>query len=221
MAPTKSPYEKGPPLVGNNKLAIYIDPEKCMGCRSCEIACAVAHSTSKNLFGAIFEKPLPKPRIKVIVANFFNVPMRCQHCEDAPCMNVCPTGAITRTPEGFVVLNANKCIGCLMCVMACPFGHPKYEPAYKTVLKCDFCIDRIREGKEPACVEACPVDALQFGTLEEILEKVRKASAESFVTSMKVPGIVYTKPVGKEQKETEEKPKPMDLYSLYSEVKWY
>lgn len=200
--------------------SIYINPEKCTGCRSCEIACAVEHSTSKDIFGAIFEKPKPKPRIKVVAANFFNVPMRCQHCEEAPCMEVCPTGAITKNEEGFVVINPNKCIGCLMCIMACPFGHPTYEPEYKIVLKCDFCIERMRQKKEPACVEACPTKALRFGTLEELLDEIRKDRAEQLISGLKVSGLVYMKPVVEEKRE-EEKVRPMDVYLAYSEVRWY
>lgn len=202
------------------KPTIYIDPEKCMGCRSCEIACAIEHSSSKSIFGAILEKPTPKPRVKVIVADFFNVPVRCQHCEDAPCMKVCPTGAIQKSEEGFVILDANKCIGCLMCVMDCPFGHPKYEAEYKVVLKCDSCIERVREGKEPACVEACPTGALRFGALEKILAEIRREGAEKLISGLKVPGIVYMKPVVEEKKE-EEKVRPVDVYVAYSKVKWY
>jgi len=204
----------------SDKLTVYIDPSKCMGCRSCEMACAIEHSMSKDLFGAIQEKPTPKPRLKVVVADFFNVPMRCQHCEDAPCMKACPTGAISKTEEGFVVLNPNKCIGCLMCVMACPFGHPKYEPEYKVVLKCDSCVERVREGKPPACVEACPTGAMKFGRLSDILEEVRKEKAENLISGMKGPGMVYVKPIV-EKKEEEEPFKPMDLYRMYTSVRWY
>lgn len=107
-----------------------------------------------------------------------------------------------------------------MCVMACPFGHPKYEPEYKVVLKCDSCIERVREGREPACVEACPTKALKFGTLEEILDEIRKERAEELISGLKVPGIVYMKPVVEEKKK-EERISPMDVYAAYLEVKWY
>ncbi|EEB72947.2 4Fe-4S dicluster domain-containing protein [Thermococcus sp. AM4] len=202
-----------------DRLTVYIDPSKCMGCRACEMACAIEHSMSKTLFGAIQEKPKPKPRLKVVVADFFNVPMRCQHCEDAPCMKACPTGAISKTEEGFVVLNPNMCIGCLMCVMACPFGHPKYEPEYKVVLKCDSCVERIREGKLPACVEACPTGAMKFGRLSDILDEVRTEKAENLISGMKVPGMVYVKPIV--EKKEEGPVKPMDLYRMYTSVRWY
>ncbi|GAB6076662.1 hypothetical protein JCM12825_15400 [Desulfurobacterium crinifex] len=198
---------------------IYIDPKKCMGCRSCEIACAVEHSVNKTLFKAISEKPIPKPRLKVVVADSSKVPLRCQHCEDAPCIKVCPTKAIKKSEDGFVILNANKCVGCLMCVRACcQSGHLKYEPEYKIVLKCDLCIERLREGREPACVEACPTKALKFGTLEEILD--RKKKAEELISDLKAPGIVYIEPVI-EEKENKEKVSPIDVNTSYSKVKWY
>jgi Fe-S-cluster-containing dehydrogenase component len=87
---------------------IYVDPSKCVGCRSCEIACAVEHSLSKNLFLSITERPLPRKRVRVIPADDFTVPMRCMHCEDAPCIAVCPTGAMEKTAEGFVVVNSSE-----------------------------------------------------------------------------------------------------------------
>ncbi len=202
------------------RLMVYINPEKCMGCKSCEIACAIEHSLSKNLFEAIFESPLPKARTKVIVADLFNVPMRCQHCEDAPCINVCPTGAITKTPEGFISLKTEKCIGCLMCVLACPFGHPRYESEYKSVLKCGFCADRVREGRLPACVEACPTGALLFGTVEEIMDEVKKESAERLVQGLKTPEVVLVK-AEPAKGETPTGVKPTDVYLAYLKVKWY
>ncbi len=209
-----------PAFAEAGKLTIYINPERCMGCKACTMACAIEHSISKDVFHAVMERPKPKARVDVVVAGFFNVPMRCQHCEDAPCVKACPTGAISRTEEGFVVLNAAKCIGCLMCVMACPFGHPEFEPEYKAVIKCDGCFERVREGKEPACVEACPTNALKFGTLEEILKEVRKEKAEGLVSGLRAPGMVYIKAVT-ETKSVEETVRPMDLYLAYSTVKWY
>ena len=209
-----------PILVSGNmeNLVIFIDPERCMGCRSCELACAVEHSLSKLLYGAIFEKPLPRPRIRVVtVDNLLYVPMRCQHCKDAPCMNVCPTKALQRTPEGYVVLSPEKCIGCIMCVLACPFGHPRYNPDTKTIIKCDFCVDRIREGRLPACVEACPTGALRFGRLEEFLEELSTMKAKELVSGRPTaPGIVVVKPVS----EVTPTPKPLDIKSKYSPVSW-
>ena len=211
----------GPALLPPKELesaVIFIDPEKCMGCRSCEIACAVEHSVSKDLYGAVMESPKPRARVRVAVADLFNVPMRCQHCKDAPCMNVCPTKALYRSDEGFVILNPEKCIGCLMCTLACPFGHPRYSPETKTILKCDFCIDRVREGRLPACVEACPTGALRYGRLDEILEEVAREKAKQLISGMAAPGIVYVKPVT--EVKAAPPPKPLDIYAKYSPVSW-
>jgi len=197
-------------------MVIFIDPEKCMGCRACEIACAVEHSLSKTLVGAIFEKPQPTPRIRVVnVDDLFYVPLRCQHCKDAPCMNVCPTKALYRSEEGFVLLNPEKCIGCLMCTLACPFGHPRYDPERKTIVKCDFCIDRIRSGKPPACVEACPTQALRYGRLEEFLEEMSREAAKNMLTGRSLPGIVLIK-----EPRVEEIPSIPLVKSLYKKASW-
>jgi len=191
-----------------------------MGCRACEIACAVEHSISKNIYGAPYETPRPIPRIKVLPVDLFNVPMRCQHCKDAPCMRVCPTKAIQRTDEGYVILNPLKCIGCLMCTLACPFGHPRYDPETKTIVKCDFCIDRVRKGMLPACVEACPTGALRYGKLEELLAEVAERKAREMISGMAAPGIVYVKPVTTEKIEKPSIVKPSDIRSMYSKVSW-
>jgi len=200
------------------ELIIYIDPSRCMGCRACEIACAVEHSVSKNIYGAVLEVPKPMYRVRVVVADSFNVPMRCQHCEDAPCINVCPTKALYRSEEGFVLVNPLICIGCRMCMLACPFGHPRYDIKAKTIIKCDFCVDRIREGKVPACVEACPTGALRFGTAEELLKEVAVERAKQLITGTApaLGPVVYKPPT--------EAPKPSPLSILhdkYSSVRWY
>lgn len=202
------------PSYDSDRLMVYINPAKCTGCKSCEVACAVEKSESKNLFEAIFEKPIPKARTKVILVDFFNFPARCQHCEEAPCLNVCPTSAIGKSPEGYILLEEKRCIGCLMCVIACPFGHPRYEREYKSILKCDLCIERVREGKLPACVEACPTEALLFGTVEEITERVKRESSEKLLQGFKTPEVVMIK-------ESTEEAKLSSVYSAYLKVKWY
>jgi len=189
-----------------------------MGCRACEIACAVEHSVSKNIYGAVLEVPKPMYRVRVVVADSFNVPMRCQHCEDAPCINVCPTKALYRSEEGFVLVNPLICIGCRMCMLACPFGHPRYDVKAKTIIKCDFCVDRIKEGKVPACVEACPTGALRFGTAEELLKEVAVERARQLITgTAPALGPVVYKPLTEAPK-----PSPLSiLHDKYSSVRWY
>jgi anaerobic carbon-monoxide dehydrogenase iron sulfur subunit len=166
---------------------LLIRAERCMSCRSCEIACAVAHSKSKNLFSALGEEPAPKKRINVeCTPNLeISIPITCRHCEDAPCVSVCPKQALSRDEtNSFVSFSPELCINCWTCSMVCS----RFLPLYQLILvigcwtspmasnrgvisrqteagiKCDLC-----EGREiPACVEACPTHALVFCEIEDI-----------------------------------------------------
>jgi len=142
---------------------IIINVGKCMGCKSCELACAVAHSSTKDLDSLVDIEEKPGYRIHVEAYKHKAVPVHCNHCDDAPCMLACPTGAIYREGEkGPVLLDKTRCIGCKMCVQACPFGVITIRLDGKGVLKCDLCMERLNEGQEPACVAACPTNALIF-----------------------------------------------------------
>ncbi len=147
---------------------VMFDVDRCVGCRSCEIACAIEHSTSKNLYSAVFEYPPPKPRIKVFKIDNVNIPLTCRHCDDPPCVSICPTGAMYRTDVGYVIQNPSRCIGCRLCTLVCPIAHPRLVPELRVVIKCDMCLDRVRSGRKPACVEACPTGALMLVTEVEL-----------------------------------------------------
>ena len=149
---------------------VVVHPERCVGCMQCMIACATAHSKTKQLFSAVLESPRPKPRVHVGVglANE-GFPNRCRHCDPAPCLLACLPGAIFRDKAADTVLiDPDKCINCASCAMACPFGviryHPDpFAPPGKTVaVKCDNCIERREQGLMPACVEVCKSGALTF-----------------------------------------------------------
>ena len=145
---------------------ITTDVDKCMGCHSCEIACAVEHSESQNLLEAIKQTPIPRPRVAVMAASDMAVPLQCRHCEDAPCVAICPTGALQKPdPEGPVTIDQEMCIGCKSCIIVCPFGVISMSAEGHAIIKCDMCIDRLAEGRQPACVEACPTGAMQLVTL--------------------------------------------------------
>ena len=106
---------------------VLADPTKCIGCQSCEIACAVAHlGTSVTTAG---EMKIPfQPRLRVVRTSRVTMPIQCRHCEDAPCANACPVGAIVRQ-DGVVLVKQERCIGCKTCVLACPFGAMDMVPA--------------------------------------------------------------------------------------------
>jgi len=91
------------------------------------------------------------------------MPLLCRHCERAPCIEVCPTKALYRDGDGAVVADSFRCIGCMMCGLVCPFGIPELDTANKAMAKCDLCADRRARGLPPACVAACPTDAIVYG----------------------------------------------------------
>ncbi len=157
--------------------------ERCLGCRSCEMACALEHSESQNLREAVLEDPLPQRRVTVEAAGGHGLPLQCRHCDDAPCVMVCPTGAIQRHCEsGPVIIDRELCIGCKLCMVVCPFGVIGLERDGKGVIKCDQCIARQEAGEEPACVSACPTKALVFMDIEQYARQKRQATAEQLVT---------------------------------------
>ncbi|MFO8013381.1 MAG: 4Fe-4S dicluster domain-containing protein [Phycisphaerae bacterium] len=153
--------------------------DRCLGCRSCEMACAVEHSESKTLRGAVAESPRPQRRVTVERAGRGGLPLQCRHCEDAPCIAVCPTDAMHRAEEGGpVAIDADRCIGCRMCLLVCPFGVIALRRDGRAIVKCDQCIERTEAGRAPACVEACPTGALVFTTPEEYARLMRREAAE-------------------------------------------
>ena len=166
---------------------IMVNIEKCLACKSCEIACALAHCQSRILEEAITEQPRPQRRVTVEAAGEFGVPMQCRHCEDAPCITVCPTNAIHREQsESPVLINPDLCIGCKFCIMICPFGVIDISWDGKVVTKCDLCIGRTEFKQEPANHirgQGCPKCAgVNRNTKEDFIIKANKVpKADSIV----------------------------------------
>ena len=145
--------------------ALYINYEKCTGCRLCELVCAVKHDGISN--------PM-RSRIKVMKWEMegLYIPMSCQQCQDAPCLNVCPVKAISRDEEmARVRVDYDVCIGCRSCVSVCPFGAMNFNVIDKKVFKCDLC-----DG-DPQCVRFCDRKAVDFVSPDEVSIEIKREAA--------------------------------------------
>jgi len=161
---------------------IIVTIEKCLACKSCEIACALAHSKSKVLEEAITESPRPQRMVTVEPVGESGVPIQCRHCEAAPCIEICPTGAIQRfDKQAPVTVDADLCIGCKLCMLICPFGVLQIGSEGRAIIKCDMCYERLKEGKLPECVEACPTKALQLVSLKELTKSRRQEAVKELI----------------------------------------
>jgi Fe-S-cluster-containing dehydrogenase component len=151
----------------------FIDPSRCIGCRSCVAACAECDSHRGE--SMIHVDYLDRRN------SIATVPMVCMHCEEPTCALVCPADAIKKGEDG-VVRSALKprCIACSNCVLACPFGIPKVHLEPELMMKCDMCYDRTSVGLRPMCATVCPSQALSYVPLETIERQRRAAPANSF-----------------------------------------
>lgn len=151
----------------NMQKTLVIEPEKCVGCRLCETWCSYTHEG---------EVTPARSRIHVIKwdEKGLDIPMTCQQCDVPVCAKVCPVKAITKDEDtGLVSVNEEKCIGCGLCVLACPFGGCALDPVTHRMFKCDLC------GGEPQCVQRCPRDAIKFVDKSKVALRKKRASAEN------------------------------------------
>jgi formate dehydrogenase iron-sulfur subunit len=160
-------------------IGILVDVTRCSGCYQCVDTCVQVHHLGE-------ETPLPQYEHDGLSARRWasiitqpegrHVRESCFHCLDPSCVSACPVGAMIKTPEGPVIYDSNRCMGCRYCMMACSYGVPRYEwdRAVPYVRKCTLCYERLQEGKLPACVEACPAEAMLFGDRGELLAKAHQ-----------------------------------------------
>jgi Fe-S-cluster-containing dehydrogenase component len=174
-----------------DSMAVLHDISRCIGCRRCEAACNKVNQLPApdkpfDDLAVLEEKRRTTAKAYTVVNQFPKgedatatayVKKQCNHCLEPACASACFVKAFTKTPEGAVVYNADICVGCRYCMVACPFEIPSYEydKAFKPrVMKCTMCHPRVIEGKLPGCVEACPTEALVFGRRDELLQVARQ-----------------------------------------------
>lgn len=210
--PTKP--EEALEVIPGAKFGMAIDLGKCIGCRRCAYACKLENNVPDTIsppYIMVFQT-----QSKTGVSGYFHpakmpgegttmmytklrkdkwyMPVQCNHCDNAPCVKVCPTGASYKAPDGIVMINYKKCIGCRYCMSACPYQarrfnwwEPEIPPERRNPLvpmreegvveKCTFCVHRTRRGRTTRCVEACPNNARTFGNLNDPDSKVSRLIA--------------------------------------------
>ncbi|MFD3155793.1 4Fe-4S dicluster domain-containing protein [Haloimpatiens sp. FM7330] len=184
---------------------VIADPNKCIGCKACEVACFAAHNSNNNVKATVGTVSTPIiPRLYNVKLGKVTMPVQCRQCEDAPCANSCPVNAIKQI-DNTIIIDEDECIGCKSCVMACPFGVISLLPQYRNgkeiiqnnlkgestdstkkmvkiiAYKCDLC----KEQGEPACIKACPKDALTLVIPKEYKKKRNKKVAEDLLQAIK------------------------------------
>lgn len=174
------------------RYAMVIDLKKCIGCHSCTLACKLENSTRPSVFWNRVED-IEEGKYPSVRRLF--LPRTCMHCQNPPCVDVCPTGASYKRDDGIVFVEYDKCIGCKACMVACPYQAryyngedsvyflehitPNEQVGYLnhkigTAEKCNFCVRRLEEGLEPACIHSCQAKARYFGNLDDPNSQVTK-----------------------------------------------
>jgi carbon-monoxide dehydrogenase iron sulfur subunit len=144
---------------------VYVDEEVCIGCHLCEVYCRLQHAQSKDLVKAFKrESPRPLSRVGVEQKGSVSLSVRCQQCDEAPCVYACLTGALTRDAvTGVVLMDEERCSGCWTCILVCPFGAMRRDTNQSKTVKCDLC-----PGEDmPVCVTHCPNEALVYVAARE------------------------------------------------------
>ncbi len=164
------------------RYGFVIDQTRCIGCHACTVACKeenrVPLGVARTWVKYVEKGEFPNTRRHFAV-------LRCNHCDNAPCVTICPTVALYRRPDGIVDFDRDRCIGCKACMQACPYDALYIDPDTQTAAKCHFCAHRVERGLEPACVIVCPVRAILTGDLDDPESEVSRVIAREHVSVRK------------------------------------
>lgn len=153
------------------RYAMVIDQERCVGCMTCIMACGTENLVPRGMY---------RTRVVEVVSGDFPDlrmelrPELCNHCDNPPCVNECPTGASFKAKDGTVRIRRNRCIGCKACIIACPYDARYIDPFGGYADKCSFCEHLVGQGMEPACVSSCPCKSRIFGDLDDAGSQVSR-----------------------------------------------
>ncbi|MBK8943924.1 MAG: 4Fe-4S dicluster domain-containing protein [Ignavibacteriae bacterium] len=176
-------------LLSTERKGVLVDTTVCIGCRKCEWACKGAHDIEQGNYedyqnDKTFEtNRRPSAKSLTVVNQYFaeetpaTIKLQCMHCDHPACVSACIVGAFSKVENGSVIWDTDKCIGCRYCMVACPFQVPafEYEKALDPkIAKCDFCYERTKVGKLPACIEICPVEAMTYGKREDLILEAKR-----------------------------------------------
>ncbi len=179
-----------PIAVPADAVGLLYDTTKCIGCKACMVACREANGLEPDTSwsGGLYQAPLDlNEKTKTVIKLYDDggqqsfMKAQCMHCVDPACANACMLGAFKKREFGIVTYDVTYCIGCRYCEVACPFGVPKFEwaKAAPKMVKCELCNHRLAQGKQPACSEVCPVQAVIFGKREDLLRDAKARLAAS------------------------------------------
>jgi formate dehydrogenase iron-sulfur subunit len=178
-------------ILSEDRMGVLVDTTVCVGCRNCEWACKDAHNLPTGDLNSYEDRKIletkrrPSNKALTVVNEYshgknsnlpIDIKVQCMHCDHPACVSACIVGAFSKQENGSVIWDTDMCIGCRYCMAACPFQIPAFEydkAINPLIMKCDFCFDRTKDGKLPACVGICPVEALTYGTRSELIKIAR------------------------------------------------
>ena len=179
-------------ILSPDRMGVLVDTTVCIGCRHCEWACKNSHGLATPPLESYEDKTpfdtmrRPDDTALTVVNRYpnpgnpqlpYTVKVQCMHCDHPACVSACIVGALSKEANGAIIWDTDKCIGCRYCMVACPFQIPAFEYSKALdprILKCDFCFERRTTGLLPACVDACPVEALTYGPRDELVRLARE-----------------------------------------------